>query len=160
MCIFVAEFDMTSMIPRADVEALQADHDKVLGELQVLEMAAIKLCQEIEGLECQTSGSSIANRLSSLGGRVIERLQGALRLGVQKALGLTSTHCRVNFNALCDGYIFPEGIEGHDAMAEAIKEANASVTDPAVALADLFDGVLFPKDIEREAAATPNPGAP
>jgi hypothetical protein len=83
------------MIPRADIEALQANYDKVLDELQALETAAIKLCQEIEGLECQTSGtsgSSIVNRLSSLGGRVIERPRSALRLGVQKTLGLTSTH--------------------------------------------------------------------
>jgi hypothetical protein len=110
MCIFVAEFDMASMIPRADVEALQADHDMVLGELQVLETAAIKLCQEIEGLECQTTGSSIANRLSSLGSRVIERLRGALRLGVQKTLGLTSTHCQVNFTHYAMATYFPRGL--------------------------------------------------
>jgi hypothetical protein len=34
------------------MEALQVDYDKVQGELQTLETAAIKLCQEIEGVEC------------------------------------------------------------------------------------------------------------
>jgi hypothetical protein len=48
---------------------------------------------------------------------------------VQKTLGLTSTHYLVNFNALRDGYILPKGIEGDDAEAEAIKEADTSVAD-------------------------------
>jgi hypothetical protein len=74
------------MIPRTDMEALQVDYDKVHGDLQALETVAIKLCQEIERVVCQSSGSSIANRLSSLGYRVIERLRGALRLRVQKTV--------------------------------------------------------------------------
>jgi hypothetical protein len=78
---------------------------------------------------------------------------------VQKTLGLTSAHYQVNFNALHDGYILPEGIEGDDAEVEAINEADASITDTAVALVELFDGDLFPEAIEHEAATAPSPGA-
>ena len=60
-----------------------------------LEGAAVVACQELKG-EGGSSGSSLASRLSSLGGRVTERLKGALRLSVQKALGIVSTHYIIN----------------------------------------------------------------
>jgi hypothetical protein len=43
----------------------------------------------------------------SLGDWLTERLKGALRLGVQKALGVVSTHYIVNFEQLATGYIRP-----------------------------------------------------
>ena len=49
------------------------------------------MCLELEG-EGDPSGSSVANSLTSLGGRVADCLKGALRLGVQKALGVVSTN--------------------------------------------------------------------
>ena len=60
-----------------------------------LEGAIMAACQELKG-EGGSSGSSLASRLRSLGGRVTERLKGALRLGVQKALGVVSTHYIIN----------------------------------------------------------------
>jgi len=44
-----------------------------------------------------------------LGDRLAERLKGALRLGVQKALGVFSTHYIINFEQLARGYIIPDG---------------------------------------------------
>jgi hypothetical protein len=66
--------------------------------------------QEIEGAEGQTLGCSITSRLRSLGGHVFECLQGALHLGVQKTLGLTSTYYKLKFDKLRQGYLLPEEV--------------------------------------------------
>jgi hypothetical protein len=136
------------------MEALQVAYDKAQRQLQDLEMTSLEVCQEIEGAEVQSSGSSIACHLRSLGDQVFECLWGTR---VHKTLGLTSTHYLVNFNALHDGYILPEGIEGDDTEVEAIKETDTSVADPATALPELFDGDLFLEAVECEAAAAAAP---
>jgi hypothetical protein len=64
-----------------------------------------------EGVEGQSSSSLVASHLWYLGGWVVERLQGALHLGVQKTLGLTSTHYILDLGLLRDGYVLPEGVE-------------------------------------------------
>ena len=43
------------------------------------------VCQELEG-EGALSGSSVASRLRSLGGRVAEHIKNTFHLGVQRAL--------------------------------------------------------------------------
>ena len=89
-------------------EALHVTYSSVQKDYEDLEGAAVAACQ---GLECEggSSGSSLASRLRSLGDRVAKRLKGALRLGVQKALGVVSTHYLVNFEQLATCYIIPDG---------------------------------------------------
>ena len=89
-------------------------------------------CQELDG-EDGSSGSSVASRLPSLGGRVTKRLKGALRLGVQKALGVVSMHYIVNFELLATGYIIPNGDD--DAKVDAMEQADA--------VAELIEGDLL-----------------
>ena len=48
-----------------------------------------------------------------------EWLKGVLRLGVQKALGVVSTHYVVDFKHLATGYIVPDGND--DAKVEAME---------------------------------------
>ena len=108
-------------------------------------------CQGLEG-EDSSSGSSLASRLRSLGDRVAERLKGALRLSVQKALGVVSMHNIVNFKQLATGYIVPHGDE--DAMVNAMEQADAATEGAASALSKLFEGDLLPgaEDDEDEGA--------
>jgi len=89
-------------------EALQAVYASVQRDYDDLEEAAIATCQGAEG-EGGQSGSSLVSRLRSLGDRVTERLKGALRLGIKKALGVVSTHYIVDFEHLAMGYIIPDG---------------------------------------------------
>jgi hypothetical protein len=91
---------------------LHVAYDEAQGELRNLETAALDVCRELEGAAGRSSSSSVASRLRSLGRLVNERLRGALRLGVQKTLGLTSTHYKLNFTLLLDGYVVPEYVVG------------------------------------------------
>ena len=122
-------------------EALQAAYASVQRDYDDLEEAAIAACQAIEG-EGGASGSSLASRLRSLGNRVSERLKGALRLGVQKALGVVSTHYVIDFEHLATGYIIPDGDD--DAKVKAMEQADTSAEGAATTLAGLFKGDLFP----------------
>ena len=108
-------------------------------------------CQGLESEGC-LSVSSLASRLRSLGGRETERLKGALRLSVQKALGIVSTHYIVNFEQLGTSYIVPEGDE--DTVVNAMEQADVAAEGAASALAKLFEGDLFPgtDDDEDEGA--------
>ena len=106
-----------------------------------MEEAIVAVCQAVEG-EGGASGSSLASRLRSLGDRVSERLKGALRLGVQKALGVVSTHYVIDFELLATGYIIPDGDD--DAKVEAMEQADTSAEGAATTLAGLFKGDLFP----------------
>ena len=104
-------------------------------------------CQGAEG-EGGQSGNSLVSRLRSLGDRVTERLKGALCLGVQKALGVVSTHYVIDFEHLAPGYIVPDGDD--DAKIEAIKQADAGAEGAATILAGLFEGDLFPDATDDE----------
>jgi hypothetical protein len=90
-------------------EALQASYNSSEQELRELRGAALETCRAVEEGEAQ-AGSSLASRLRALGGHVTERMRRALHLGVQKALGVVRSHYEVNFEALAEGYIVPEGV--------------------------------------------------
>ena len=77
-----------------------------------------------------------------------ERLKGALHLGVQKALGVVSTHYVVDFEHLAMGYIVPNGDD--DAKIEAMEQADAGAEGAATTLAGLFEGDLFPDAADDE----------
>jgi hypothetical protein len=86
------------------------------------------------------AGSSLANRLRALGGHVTERMRRALHLGVQKALGVVRSHYEVNFEALAEGYVVPEGVEDEVAM----ERVDALAADAVGSLAEAFEEFLFP----------------
>jgi hypothetical protein len=134
---------------------LQVAYNKAQDELKNLETTAVDVCRDLEGAEGQSSGSSVASRLRSLGSLVTERLRGALRLGVQKTLGLTSSHYKLNVKLQLDGYVVPEDVMGEEAEREAVKKIDASMADNAAALADRFEVDLFPDAAEGEAARAP-----
>ena len=62
-------------------EAIQVVLTETQAKYPDLEQTAVAVCQELEG-EGASSGSSVASRLRSLGGRVAERLRRTFRLGV------------------------------------------------------------------------------
>jgi hypothetical protein len=126
-------------------EALQTSYNSSEQELQELRDAALETCRSVEEGEAQ-AGSSLASRLRALGGHVTERMRRALRLGVQKALGVVRSHYEVNFEALAEGYVVPEGVEDEVAMERADALAAGS-------LAEAFEEFLFPDAVD--AAAPP-----
>ena len=128
-------------------EALQAVYASLQREHDDLEEAAIAACQGAEG-EGGESGSSLVSFLRSLGDRVTERLKGALRLGVQKALGVVSTHYVVDFEHLATGYIVLDGDD--DAKVEAMEQADASAEGATITLNGVFEGDLFPDAADEE----------
>jgi hypothetical protein len=67
-------------------------------------------------------------------------MRRALHLGVQKALGVVRSHYEINFEAVMEGYIVPEGIEDEVAM----ERVDALAADAAEALAEAFEEFLFP----------------
>jgi hypothetical protein len=132
-------------------EALLVVSSSVPKDYEDLEEAAVAACQGLES-DTGSSGSSLASCLRSLGGRLTERLKGALRLGVQKALGVVSMHYVVNFEQLATGYIVLDGDE--DRVVDAMEQADAVVEGATSTLAELFEGDLFPstEDDEDEGA--------
>jgi hypothetical protein len=126
-------------------EALQASYNSSEQELRD---AALETCRVVEEGEAQ-AGSSLASRLRALGGHVTERMRRALRLGVQKALGVVRSHYEVNFEALAEGYVLPDGVEDEVAM----ERVDALAADAAGTLAEAFEEFLFPDAID--AAAPP-----
>jgi hypothetical protein len=130
------------------VEALQASYNSSEQELRELRDAALEICRSVEEGEAQ-AGSSLASRLRALGGHVTERMRQALHLGVQKALGVVRSHYEVNFEALAEGYVVPEGVEDEVAM----ERVDALAADAAGSLAEAFDEFLFPN--VADAAAPP-----
>jgi hypothetical protein len=86
------------------------------------------------------AGSSLASRLRALSGHVTERMRRALRLGVQKALGVVRSQYEVDFEALAEGYVVPEGVEDEVAM----ERVDALAADAAGTLAEAFEEFLFP----------------
>jgi len=128
-------------------EALQVAYASTQKDYEDLERAVMAACQAVEG-EGGSSGSLLASRLRSLGDRVAERLKGELRLGVQKALGVVSTHYIDNLEQLATGYIIPDGDD--DAKVDAIEQADAGAEDAASTLAGLFKGELLPNTADDE----------
>jgi hypothetical protein len=129
-------------------EALQTSYDSSEQELQELRDAALETCRSVEEGEAQ-AGSSLASRLRALGGHVTERMRRALHLGVQKALGVVRSHYEVNFEALAEGYVVPDGVEDEVVM----ERVDALAADAAGTLAEAFEEFLFPD--AADAAAPP-----
>jgi hypothetical protein len=107
--------------------------------LEVLQAAALKICQEVEEGVAQ-AGSSLASRLRTLGGHVSQRMCRALHLGVKKALGVVASHYQVDFEAVSSGYVVPIGVEDEEAM----NRADTLTTADADTLAEDFVDFLFP----------------
>ena len=71
-----------------------------------------------------------------------ERLRGALHTGVKRALAVVALHySSVDFEAISDGYVLPEGDEEADEEVTKLMEA-AKV--PGTALASLFEEEVVP----------------
>jgi hypothetical protein len=111
-----------------------------------LHSAALETCQVVEEGEAQ-AGSSLASRLRALGGHVSGRMRRALHLGVQKALGVVRSHYEINFEAVAEGYIVPEGVEDEVAM----ERVDALAADAAEALAEAFKEFLFQDAADADA---------
>jgi hypothetical protein len=136
-------------------EALQVAFTSAKNEHEDLERTAVAVCQELEG-EGASSGSSVASCLQSLSGRVIERLKGALRLGVQKTLSVVLTQYVLDLEQVASGYVVVPGVDG-DAAVAAMEQADADVEGATAALSVLFEGELLP-DAEDNVAEVPREG--
>ena len=90
------------------------------------------MCQELEG-EGALSGSSVASRLRSLGGRVAEHIKNTFHLGVQRALTVASTHYDMDHKRVSSGYVIASGVD-EDAATAALDEADAAVEGFAAVL--------------------------
>jgi hypothetical protein len=66
-------------------------------------------------------------------------MRRALRLGVQKALGVVRSHYEVNLEAVASGYIVPEGVEDEAVM----EQADALAAEATDALSEAFSEFLF-----------------
>ena len=86
-------------------------------------------------------GSSLRSRLTALSGQVRERLQGALHMGVKRALAIVSSHYAINLEAVSDGYILPDDDEEAD---EEVTELMEAAEVPGAALASLFEEEVVP----------------
>jgi hypothetical protein len=129
-------------------EALQTSYNSSERELQELRIAALETCRAVEEGEAQ-AGSLLASRLRAISGHVTGRMRRALHLGVQKALVVVRSHYEVNFEALVEGYVVPEGVEDEVAM----ERVDALAADAAGTLAEAFEEFLFPD--AADAAAPP-----
>jgi hypothetical protein len=129
-------------------EALQASYNSSEQELLELRSAALETCQAMKEGEVQ-AGSLLASCLRALGRHVTGRMHRALHLGVQKALGVVRSHYEINFKAVAEGYIVPEGVEDEVAM----ERVDALAADAAGGLAESFEEFLFPD--AADAAAPP-----
>jgi hypothetical protein len=132
-------------------EALQTSYNSSEQELLELRTAALETCRAVEEGEAQ-AGSSLASRLRALGGHVTRRVRRVLHLGVQKALGVVRSHYEVNFEALAEGYVIPEGAEDEVAM----ERVDALASDAAGTLAEAFEEFLFPDAADAADAAAPS----
>jgi hypothetical protein len=107
---------------------------------------ALETCQAVEEGEAQ-AGSSLASRLRVLGGHVSGRMCWALHLGIQKALGVVRSHYEINFEAVTEGYIVPEGVEDEVVM----ERVDTLAADAAEALAEAFEEFLFQDATDADA---------
>jgi hypothetical protein len=74
-------------------------------------------------------------------------MRRALRLGVQKALGVVRSHYKVNLEAVASGYVIPESVDDEVAM----EQADALAADAAEALTEAFAEFLFSDADEAQA---------
>jgi hypothetical protein len=74
-------------------------------------------------------------------------MRRALRLGVQNALGVVRSHYEMNFEAVAEGYVVPEGVEDEVAM----ERVDTLAADAAEVLTEAFEEFLFPDAAEADA---------
>jgi hypothetical protein len=127
-------------------EALQVSYNSSERELLELRSTALETCQAVEEGEAQAE-SSLASRLRALGGHVSGRMRRALHLSVQKALGVVRSHYEINFEAVAEDYIVPEGVEDEVAM----ERVDALAADAVEALTEAFEEFLFPNTVDADA---------
>jgi len=98
-------------------------------------------------VEGALSGSSLASRLRSLGGRIAEHAKSTFRLGVQRALTVASTHYDMDLKLVSLGYVVAPGVVG-DAAAAAMNEVDAAIEGFAATLSKKHedDLPLFAED--------------
>ena len=120
-----------------------------------LEQTTVAMCQELVG-EGASSGSSVASRLRSLGGRVAEHIKSAFRLGIQRTLAVASTHYVLNLEQVATGYVIAPGVEG-DAVMATMEEADTAVEGFAATLSKKLKDDLLP-EAEDNAAEDPQGG--
>ena len=130
-------------------EAPQVAYSSPQKDVVDLEGATVAACQELEG-EGGSPGSSVASRLRSLGSQVAEHLKSAFRLGVQRTLGVVSTHYVMDLERVATGYVVAPGVEGDDAVA-AMEQADATIEGTTSTLSVLLEGDLLP-DVEDDTA--------
>jgi hypothetical protein len=123
-------------------EVIQTAYNSSQQELEDPRNAALEACQSVEEGDVQ-AGSSMASRLCALGGHVTQCVRSALRLGVQKTLGVVASHYQVNLGALFMGYVIPEGLDD-DGVEVELNRVDALATPAANNLADDFMEILFP----------------
>jgi hypothetical protein len=74
-------------------------------------------------------------------------MRRALHLGVQKSLRVVRSHYEINFEAVAEGYVVPEGVDDEVAM----ERVDALAIDAAEALAEAFQEFLFPDAVDADA---------
>jgi hypothetical protein len=85
----------------------------------------------------------VATHLQALGGHVAARLRGALRLGIQKTLGMVQSHYVVNLASLATGYIVADDLDEDEAQV-VVDRLDTLAAHAATDLADAFEEDLFP----------------
>jgi RNA 3'-terminal phosphate cyclase len=118
---------------------MQTAYNSWQQELEELWAAALETCQEVKEGEAQ-AGSSMASRLRALSRHVTRRMRRALRLSIQKALDMVTSHYQVDFEAVSSGYVIPVGVKDEVAM----NRADALAATAADMLAKDFIDFLFP----------------
>jgi hypothetical protein len=108
-------------------------------ELEELRAVALEACLGVEEGKVQ-AGSSMASRLRALSRHATQGVRRALHLGVQKALGVVSSHYQVDLEAVSTGYVVPVGVDDEVAM----NRADTLAAPAADVLAEDFMDFLFP----------------
>jgi hypothetical protein len=106
--------------------------------LEELQAAALEACQEVKEGEAQ-AGSSMVSRLRALGRHVARCMHRALHLGVQKALGVVTSHYQVDLEAVSTGYVVRVSVDDEVVM----NRADALAAPTADILAEDFTDFLF-----------------
>ena len=87
---------------------------------------------------------------------MVELLKSDLHLGIQKALGVVSTHYIIDLEEVATGYVVAPGAD-EDAAVAAREHADAAVEGAASFLSVLFEGDLLP-NAEDDAVEGPRDG--
>jgi uncharacterized protein YacL (UPF0231 family) len=119
------------------VEAVQTAYNSSQQELEELWAATLEACQGVEEGKVW-AGSSMASRLRALSRHATQRMRRALHLGVQKALGVGSSHYQVDLEVVSTGYVVPVSVDDEEVMNHA--NALAAAAD---VLAEDFMDFLF-----------------